>query len=491
MDNKVSSNPVERLMENYSKINHDEKFNEEYEYDGIYMFFSFDLVNSTQFKTKYKNKWPIVFDEFYTNITKAMIEQVNGSVVWKYIGDEVLFYKKIDCKKDLFIHLPTLLKIKTDVMDKINKKVNESRGNLYLKTCVWIASARHIPFDTMNKEEVNEYENLIRFNDQNPRYNFYSTMDFIGTDIDSGFRISKHVDKNKIIIGAKLACCIYKLYEQRDPMESKLKEAVEERLKIVTYERLKGIWNDRYYPIIWYNDCWDDPDKLLYYDDRYNSNIIKENYERIINNKLEGISKIGKIFNDLNKTYEIEKIMEVINNLDDEAIPIETLGSRYDNNCPLTEVHCVAICINRNNQVLVAKRNKSKNYLPNTWEFGCGKLKFSETWESCLKRSYKENFNIDLDFRDRLIPVNTYNINKSDKIIAGVIFAVRVEDNLDVKISSKYEEFKWINQSSTDLKGENCVEDLERNISLAKDILSYNEPVLPHVQAAEELDENK
>ena len=157
MDNKVSSNPVERLMENYSKINHDEKFNEEYEYDGIYMFFSFDLVNSTQFKTKYKNKWPIVFDEFYTNITKAMIEQVNGSVVWKYIGDEVLFYKKIDCKKDLFIHLPTLLKIKTDVMDKINKKVNESRGNLYLKTCVWIASARHIPFDTMNKEEVNEY----------------------------------------------------------------------------------------------------------------------------------------------------------------------------------------------------------------------------------------------------------------------------------------------------------------------------------------------
>lgn len=151
-----------KLIEEASGIY--EKFDGLSEHDGIYLFFSFDLVNSTKFKSRYKRKWPIVFDQFYSRITKEMIENVKGSVVWKYIGDEVLFYKKVTCEEDLFIHLSEVLNITRNVMKKINTSVNETLGNLFIKTSVWIADAKFIQFSDIPDSTVDESENLIRFN---------------------------------------------------------------------------------------------------------------------------------------------------------------------------------------------------------------------------------------------------------------------------------------------------------------------------------------
>lgn len=478
---------LEMLRQKESVIAKKEDINKS-QYDGLYMFFSFDLVNSTHFKSRYKTKWPLVFDEFYSNIAKVMNEEIKGSVVWKYIGDEVLFYKKVDCKEDLFIHLPKLIKIKDKVIEKINKIVNESKGNLFIKTCIWIANAKHIQDEAIRNSEINEYENLIRFNTNNHIQRYYTTIDtidFIGTDIDSGFRISKHVEKDKIIICSKLACCIYNLYLNRDPMESVLKECVESRLKIVTYKQLKGIWNNRYYPIIWYHNCWDKPEELLHYDDKYNCDIIKENYEKIINNELEDITRINKIFEDLNRKYEIDLIMKEINKLPDKSIyKDEDINNDIIAYNQLSEVHCVAICVNDDNEVLVAKRSNDKNYLPDTWEFGCGKLNLSETWEGCIIRSYKASFNIELNIKDRLIPISTYSINKNNNIITGVIFAFRIKNTNDIKISSKYSESRWIKYDSKELKEDNVVEGFYENMRLAVNILNINENSLLDKQVA-------
>lgn len=470
----------EKLLMEASEIY--EQFEGTSEYDGIYLFFSFDLVNSTKFKSRYKTKWPIVFDKFYSHITKEMIEKVKGSVVWKYIGDEVLFYKKVTCEEDLFIHLSEILNITRNVMKKINGRVNETLGNLFIKTSVWIADAKFIQFSDIPDSIVDESENLIRFNSTNNienRDNIYSNIDFIGTDIDSGFRVSKFAEKNKIIICAKLACCLYKLYKNRDPMENALKNCVEKHLRIVGYEKLKGIWDDRYYPIVWYHDSWDDPTDLLHYDDRWNSPIIQNNYDKIIEGKLDKVEILVKVFTDLNKINEIEYLLDRIsnsqlsNNIDQLGLEEYNDSFRQKTILPVNEVHCSLICINEKNQVLAFKRSKDRKLLPGKWEFGCGKLHTSETWEECLIRSYKSEFNIDIS-DESILPLSTYNINKAGINIPGMIFTKKVKskDTIDnIRVSQRYEKYRWINIDDIELEKEDCVEDFKENAKKAQYLL--------------------
>ena len=469
-----------KLIEEASGIY--EKFDGLSEHDGIYLFFSFDLVNSTKFKSRYKRKWPIVFDQFYSRITKEMIENVKGSVVWKYIGDEVLFYKKVTCEEDLFIHLSEVLNITRNVMKKINTSVNETLGNLFIKTSVWIADAKFIQFSDIPDSTVDESENLIRFNSISNVENsddIYSNIDFIGTDIDSGFRVSKFAEKNKIIICAKLACCLYKLYQNRDPMENALKDCIEKQLRIVSYEKLKGIWDGRYYPIVWYHDSCDTPTNLLHYDDRWNSPIIQSNYDKIIDKKLDGVEVLIKVFTDLNKIDEIKYLLNKISKLQTIDNNIEqSRDSKYNKLShkrilPVNEVHCALICINEKNEVLAFQRSKERKLLPGKWEFGCGKLHISESWEECLIRSYKNEFNIDIDNKS-IIPVSTYSILKSNVNMPGMIFVKRViEEEVvqSIKVSDKYEKYRWIDIVNMELEKEDCVDNFKENVEKAKYLL--------------------
>ncbi len=57
--------------------------------------------------------------------------------------------------------------------------------------------------------------------------------------------------------------------------------------------------------------------------------------------------------------------------------------------------------IERNNQVLIAKRKRG-NPLENKWEFPGGKIEPGETPEECLKREPWEEFGIDASVKDFL-----------------------------------------------------------------------------------------
>ncbi|GIM31528.1 NUDIX domain-containing protein [Paraclostridium bifermentans] len=475
------SSVYENLVKEASGIY--KKFDGPSEHDGIYLFFSFDLVNSTKFKYRYKRKWPIVFDQFYSHITQEMIEKVKGSVVWKYIGDEVLFYKKVTCEEDLFIHLSEVLNITRNVMKKINISVNETLGNLFIKTSVWIADAKFIQFSDIPDSTVDESENLIRFNSISNLENsndIYSNIDFIGTDIDSGFRVSKFAEKNKIIICAKLACCLYKLYKNRDPMENSLKNCIEKHLRIVSYEKLKGIWDGRYYPIVWYHDSWDNPANLLHYDDRWNSPIIQSNYDKIVDKRLDEVEVLIKVFTDLNKIEEIEYLLNKISKLQLEDSNMDKYRKLECNSkvkskpiLPVNEVHCALICINEKNEVLAFQRSNKRKLLPGKWEFGCGKLHISETWEECLIRSYKNEFNIDID-NESIIPLSTYSINKSGINTPGMIFTKKVTSKdivKNIQISDRYEGYKWVDIDNMDLEKDDCVDDFKANSIKAQYLL--------------------
>ena len=59
---------------------------------GVYLFFSFDLVNSTQFKASHPDDWPVVVTRFYELITAELTTRLSSAIVWKFVGDEVLFF---------------------------------------------------------------------------------------------------------------------------------------------------------------------------------------------------------------------------------------------------------------------------------------------------------------------------------------------------------------------------------------------------------------
>jgi hypothetical protein len=73
---------------------------------GVYLFFSFDLVNSTQFKSAQPKIWPLAITRFYELIVSEMITRIAGATVWKFVGDEVLLMKRVSADQDIFESLP-------------------------------------------------------------------------------------------------------------------------------------------------------------------------------------------------------------------------------------------------------------------------------------------------------------------------------------------------------------------------------------------------
>ena len=61
---------------------------------NIYIFFSFDIVGSTKFKTKDEN-WPFAISRFYSTVYDELSSKIPQIKVWKYLGDEILLYVSI------------------------------------------------------------------------------------------------------------------------------------------------------------------------------------------------------------------------------------------------------------------------------------------------------------------------------------------------------------------------------------------------------------
>ncbi len=92
--------------------------------EGIYIFISFDLVNSTLFKSRHMELWPEFISTFYLSVVTEFgintyrdtpedennlgneylktIQKTGGFYLWKLVGDEVLLYHKVVSKDELY-----------------------------------------------------------------------------------------------------------------------------------------------------------------------------------------------------------------------------------------------------------------------------------------------------------------------------------------------------------------------------------------------------
>ena len=242
------------------------------DYSGVYLFISIDMINGTEFKLRHTD-WAKIFLSFYET-TLSKFNDIFGKsyMLWKVIGDEILFYKKIDSKDDIVKFLPNLTKVINNISEDINKEHdlnNNLRHNtISLKTATWIANIKD--YDT---EHGNNIINII-FKIPTNKQNESVKIDFLGPEIDIGFRLSKYAHKNVIIVGAKLTSYLIQLKEKED---TELIECdIYDKLRIVDYKSLKGIWRERIYPIIWYsatkfNDIFDYDENVTISNDMKNN----------------------------------------------------------------------------------------------------------------------------------------------------------------------------------------------------------------------------
>nr|WP_320194266.1 hypothetical protein [uncultured Desulfobacter sp.] len=420
---------------------------------GTYLFFSLDIVNSTFFKNKI-NTWAEVFSTFFKFCKhEVQNELFPHAEVWKMVGDEILFYMPVSNESDIY-QAPHKV---YDLMDRsieVIRRHEEAKGILSVKATMWIAYAEDVD-DTDNQIE---YGNIIL----KERVVDNITLDFLGPDIDIGFRVSKFASQKKLAVDAKLACLLTKL-------ETGLSEnSISESMRIVSYEQLKGVWDNRHYPIVWYQPKWDSVNSMFWYDQKFNSNIIK----RIVDTKLgslEPVSNLTKIFKDLNKLKQIEKLRDGVKELEkkniallkEKSIPIDRLS----------ELHLVAICVNEKDEILISKRTK-KEVLSLTWEFGCAQLHLRQTFKEAMIEGYKEDFNVALEFIEKdPSPIGQYIIKKEkekNRVVPGLIFVAKINSTQvdDQKFdTTKHSDIRWVTaDSAKDIPSADCVPKFHQRI---------------------------
>lgn len=297
------------LKNNPDLKNASNQYNEEIEKvtNEIIVFISFDLVNSTKFKTDEKGQviWPFVINKLYELLLSSLKELNDKISIWKYLGDEILLYVPLSEVSNLYELPLNIYNTQNNVADNLKNTYPGLVDNLDLKSTIWIADISYNVFNsTIDERELlregKKHRNIgvqlpEKIGEDNDKY----FTDFLGADLDEGFRVAKYAYHHKVTLSCAFAYLLYKM-ELPDN-----EERIDSNLKIISLEVLKGIWNSRYYPIIWYSPNWNNYEQEYIYDEHLHSDILN----KLKNSNALPIDHLHNILTDLEKIDEMNKFV--------------------------------------------------------------------------------------------------------------------------------------------------------------------------------------
>lgn len=461
----------------------------------IHLFFSFDIVNSTM----YKNNtffWPIVITELLESIRKRveMTPELAGTILWRVIGDEMIFVMAISRQEQLCECVRSIFEITQRISialksgrffscienQAINRReLEQLRINtpLSIKTAAWIAS--------ISNENNNAFD-CIKTTYKASNLN-QEIVEFLGSDIDTGFRLKKYTQDRRVTVSYELACLL---------------ENEQSKLFIVDYTRFKGVWNGGLYPIIWYYDqdimrqCTKEllnKDEIIpfsrsfRYDETDNNPLVLHYFARgkqsknekkvyvsddkeytLADTMFDAKKALPKILVDRNLQAKLEYFKELLCEDKVNYSLLETTGE------PL-ELHCAVVCVDvENRKVMIVHRGDVHNTNPQKWEFGCAKATSQEKLKDTIEKYYKEKFNVVIDLicddtREDVqpTPLAVYELEKGKNIKKGVIFVAKVKENLGFRECESHDRQKWISEKEIDnFPEENTVKDFNNTLRL-------------------------
>ena len=442
---------------------------------SVELFFSFDIVNSSLYKDTNYLGWQSVLTTLLTDIQKNVTKEIPTAQLWRTLGDEIIFFVTIRNVEEIYstvdaiysILVVTHVKLKNEkffenIDDDFSDKeiVWMKKSNiLAVQSAVWLAiilntdSSLFLPYDNIFKK--------YRISDSQ------QINEFLGQDIDTGFRIKKETQDRRLVVSVEVA----KILSDKTEYLS--------RLNIITYKSLKGVWQNRLYPIIWYHDpkvsgvSFEDS---FYYDETTYSQLSKEYFLNREKNEgditsymfLDVHKALEKIIKDRKLGDKLEQIHRVINDTENDVIAVE---NEFDNK--LLEFHCAVVCCDVDNKrVLIAKR-KNRKFFTGLWEFGCAKASIDKNLCDSIKEEYKNDFGIEIDIicdnkrEDKEPkPIALYQVDKVDKLQKGVIVVARITRNAEridevIKERGKHEKYKWIKEENVETFDESAINDFK------------------------------
>ena len=200
------------------------------------LFISIDMVGSTQFKAQCNGSggWLDTFRTFFTHLPLMLEGQLGFAFlereetpavdIWKVMGDELLFTAEPKSAEELLIILRSVLNTM-----RLFEQQHYQKLPLRLKGTAWLA----------NFAEGNIQLDIpeLTTGDGPPHY------DFIGPDLDLGFRVTKFARPALLALSLDLVEAL---------LDSSDTEQVD--LYMVGKEPLKGVMFGRPYPVIWMPD---------------------------------------------------------------------------------------------------------------------------------------------------------------------------------------------------------------------------------------------
>lgn len=434
--------------------------------DGLYLFFSYDLVNSTAYKIKARD-WPVVMRHFYDVVEQTCKTKIERCRVWKRVGDEVLLYLRVRSQRQLEGSVVSAYEVLLSAAKTLENAFPEARGELSIKAAVWMADAEY-----MSPNALDEARRRWMSDSDGPQMRSRNILfrvdsgaspgelDFLGPDVDTGFRVAKHAEKNVLAVSAELAFAL-RLCGRPETSE---------RLKVLSFVTLKGVWSGRHYPIVWYCDDWAGLSAKFWYDDPLLSPLIASALENT-----HEVKRLEQVFDNTRRDTEIRRLVNLLDEDENETV-VDEVSAAAAQSAGIIEVHCVAICVDASDRILLARRPLGKRLYPNRWEFGCAQLRSGLTFAESAFQHYREDFGIEIEVNELTPPVDLYHFKKDGRTIPGVIMLARVVDTgLRRLHDGKHSEAAWFTREQIlQLAPTECVPRLHENAETALHLAAKN-----------------
>ena len=431
MVNAESDSLIKKLAQKALDISQVE---DEFNSDDVYVFISLDLTNSTKFKSEQPHLWKfvisafydVVFDAYGINQYQSLLKNLPDEIsvkFWKFVGDEVLLYVDVyDCSEIYKIVKSTdeaIKKIINWISEKITepyecqKKCSEKgseRGCLFYEANYQSCKIADILKKSLDVKATvwlalcgkNEKARNIVYKKSSAMGNWFQSynFDFLGPEIDEGFRIAKYAVKGRLVVSPFLANTLY--LSANESNNFKEISEIKNNFAIVSYQKLKGIWNDRFFPIVMYSSTLKDFHTEWDYDE-----IELPTYSEIrisgFSNKRCEVGYLTKILNDVNLSREVKSIVELLKNMCHVRV-----DKKHPN--PPMEIH-VACAIFNEERMLMVKKHDVRGL-----EFGCVHISpATVNWQNAIIEGYKAKYNLEIFVEEDPVPVATYVYQKSRK----------------------------------------------------------------------------
>ena len=145
---------TEELINEYEKTKKEQKEIKNLKQSAV-LFFSFDITNSSKYKTMNYLYWPIIINRLLKYIEREVLENLEECQLWRILGDEIIFIKQVSSLEELWNDIKIINDRKDFIinslkngnffekdLDIINnenlKKSMHLNNTLSLKSAAWI-----------------------------------------------------------------------------------------------------------------------------------------------------------------------------------------------------------------------------------------------------------------------------------------------------------------------------------------------------------------